>query len=203
MPRTSRSEQVPDNDQPRRNADAGLKRYARLQGTYRCDQFEPCPDRPLGIVLMGLRIAKVHEDAVAQILCHEPIEAVHNLGDAFVIGRNNLAQVLWVHAGGERRRTDKVREHHRDLLALRGVCGWASGRDGRCETGRLCTQSKRTNGFQELETSTTRKTHLAKMILREIVQDVGVDRILAEYRLVLCEAKAPQPTSEVHDGNSA
>jgi hypothetical protein len=41
------------------------------------------------------------------------------------------------------------------------------------------------------------------MILREIVQDIGVDRVLAEYRLVLCEAKAPQPTSEVHDGDSA
>jgi hypothetical protein len=38
------------------------------------------------------------------------------------------------------------------------------------------------------------------MILREIVQDVGVDRVLAEYRLILFEAKALQPTSDVHDG---
>src|SRR5215471_14897449 len=38
------------------------------------------------------------------------------------------------------------------------------------------------------------------MILREIVQDVGVDRVLAEYRLKLFEAKALQPTSDVHDG---
>src|SRR5262249_36908496 len=75
-----------------------------------------------------------------------------------------------------------------------------SRRDDWCETDRLCTWSKRTNGFQELETSTKRKTHLAEMILREIVQDVGVDRVLAEYRLILFEAKALQPTSDVHDG---
>ena len=31
-------------------------------------------------------------------------EAAHRLGDAFLIGRNNLPQVLRVHAGGERRR---------------------------------------------------------------------------------------------------
>jgi hypothetical protein len=33
---------------------------------------------------------------------------------------------------------------------------------------------ERINGFQELETSTKRQTHLAEMILREIAQDVGV-----------------------------
>jgi hypothetical protein len=38
------------------------------------------------------------------------------------------------------------------------------------------------------------------MILREIVQDAGVDRVLAKYRLILLEAKALQPTSDVHDG---
>ena len=63
---------------------------------------------------------------------------------------------------------------------------------------RLCTRSQRTNGFQEFETSAKRKTHLAEMILREIVQDIGVDRVLAEYRLVPFETKAPQPTSDVH-----
>jgi hypothetical protein len=59
---------------------------------------------------------------------------------------------------------------------------------------------ERINGFQELETSTKRQTHLAEMILREIAQDVGVDRVFAEYRLILSEAKALQPTSDVHDG---
>ena len=60
--------------------------------------------------------------------------------------------------------------------------------------------TKRINGFPELETSTKRKPHLAKMIVREIVKEFGVDRVLAEYWLITFEAKAPQPTFEVHNG---
>jgi hypothetical protein len=40
------------------------------------------------------------------------------------------------------------------------------------------------------------------MILREIMQDASIDRVLAEYCLVLCETKFPQPNSKVHDGGS-
>ena len=72
---------------------------------------------------MGLWVAEVDQYAVAHVLGYEPAEAVHGLGDAFLIGRNDLAQVLRVHAGGERRRADQVGEHHRDLPALGGVFG--------------------------------------------------------------------------------
>src|SRR5262249_40624752 len=46
------------------------------------------------------------------------------------IGRNDLSQVLRVHAGGKRGRTDQVREHHRDLAAL-GFVPWARVGPGR------------------------------------------------------------------------
>src|SRR5262249_54859797 len=97
---------------------------ARLEPTNRHNQLEPSPYRSLGVVLMGPRIAKVHEDAVPYISGDEPAEVAHGLVDAFLIGRNELAQVLRVHAGGKRRRTDQVREHHRDLAALGGVVGF-------------------------------------------------------------------------------
>ena len=89
-----------------------------FRAAHRRDQLQPRAHRPLGVVLMGLRIAEVDQDAVAHVLRHEPAEALHGLGDAFLIGRNDLAQVLRVHAGGECRRADQVREHHRDLAAL-------------------------------------------------------------------------------------
>ena len=38
------------------------------------------------------------------------------------------------------------------------------------------------------------------MILREMVKEVSVDRVLAEYWLIPFEANAPQPTFEVHNG---
>ena len=94
-----------------------------LQRSHRCDQLQPRPHRPLGVVLMGLRIAEIDEHAVAHVFRHEPAEALHGLGDAFLIGRNDLAQVLRVHARRERRRADKVREHHRDLAAFGAVIG--------------------------------------------------------------------------------
>src|SRR5215472_6352410 len=58
----------------------------------------------------------------------------------------------------------------------------------------------RSNGFQELGSSAKRNTDLAEMILRQIVQNRIVDGVLAECRLILFEAKAPQPTPEVHAG---
>jgi len=35
---------------------------------------------------------------------------------------------------------------------------------------------------------------------REVVQDCVIDLVVSEYRLVLFEAQAPQPTPDVHDG---
>ena len=49
-------------------------------------QLQSSPHRPLGVVLVRLRIAEINEDAVAHILRHEPAEALHGLGDAFLIG---------------------------------------------------------------------------------------------------------------------
>jgi hypothetical protein len=55
------------------------------------DQLQPRPYRPLGVVLMRLRVAEVHEHAVAHVFRHEPAEALHGLGDALLISRNDLA----------------------------------------------------------------------------------------------------------------
>ena len=75
---------------------------------------------------MRLRKAEVHEHAVAHVLRYEAIEALHSLGDALLIGRNDLPQVLRVHPRRQCRRTDKVREHDRDLAALGGVSPFTS-----------------------------------------------------------------------------
>src|SRR5207248_7644746 len=48
---------------------------ARVFPSYRRDQLKPCAYRPFGIVLMRLRIAEIHEHAVAHILGHETAEA--------------------------------------------------------------------------------------------------------------------------------
>jgi hypothetical protein len=78
--------------------DAGLQWSGCLQCTDRCDQLQPGAHRPLGIIFVRLRIAKVDQYAVAHVLRYESAEATHGLGNAFLIGRNDLAEVLRVHA---------------------------------------------------------------------------------------------------------
>ena len=100
---STRSNQVADHDQSGGDAQTGSQGSTGLQPSHRFDQLQPCAYRPLGIVLMCFRIAEVHKHAVAHVLCYEPAEALHSFGDALLIGGNDLAQVLRVHAGRERR----------------------------------------------------------------------------------------------------
>jgi hypothetical protein len=82
---------VADHNEPGRNADTGLQRSARLEPGHSRDQLQPRAYRPLGVVLMGLRIAEIHQHPVAHVFRDEPAEAAHGLGDAFLIGGNDLA----------------------------------------------------------------------------------------------------------------
>src|SRR5262249_19186820 len=63
--RVARSDQVTDDDQPRRNADPGLQRSASLEPGHCCDQLQSRPYCSFGVILVRLRIAEVHEDTVA------------------------------------------------------------------------------------------------------------------------------------------
>ena len=69
--RRTRSDQIADHDQAGGNANAGLQGRAGLQRADRLDQLQPRPHRPLGVVLVGLRIAEVHQHAVAHVFRYE------------------------------------------------------------------------------------------------------------------------------------
>ena len=116
--RVPRSDQVADDDQPGSNSNAGLQGGARLDCGHRSDELKSRPYRPFGIVLVRARKAEINQHAVAMVLRNKPIEATHRFGDNVLIGQNDLTQIFRVHAGGKCRRTNKVREHHRDLPPL-------------------------------------------------------------------------------------
>ena len=131
--RLARSDQIADHDEARWRCRRGFAaERCDFSALTACDQLQPRPYRPLGVVLVRLRIAEIDQHAVAHVLRHEAAEALHSLGDALLIGGNDLAQVLRVHARRECRRTDEVREHHRDLAALGSVVGpwlrWGNSR---------------------------------------------------------------------------
>ena len=189
--RLARSDQVADDDEPGGNADTGLQRSARLEPGHRRDQLQSRPDRPLGVVLMRLRIAEINEHAVAHVFGHEPAEAAHRLGDAFLIGRNDLAQVLRVHARGQRRRTDQVGEHHRDLAAFGSVLDLRLGqrRLRRCRNG----TGKLRNRAQYFAPITEKDAQLLQVLIGQIGQDREINAVFGKGLRVLGHAELLEP----------
>src|SRR5262249_42089219 len=57
----------------------------------RLDHGQTRPDRPLGLVLMCSRPAKIDEDAIAHVLGNEAVVAADRSCDAAMIGTNYLA----------------------------------------------------------------------------------------------------------------
>ena len=82
------------------------------------DEREPGAHRPLGVVLMGSRIAKINQHAVTHVFGDVAVEPGDRLGDGSVIGTEHFAQILGIEAGGKRGRTRQIAEHHRQLAAL-------------------------------------------------------------------------------------
>src|SRR5262249_38719374 len=101
--RSAGSDQIADYHEAGCDADTRLQGRLGLEVTDCIDQLEPCSYGPLCVVFMRLRITKVHKDTIAHVLRYKAAEALNGLGDALLIGRNDLAEVFRVHAGRERR----------------------------------------------------------------------------------------------------
>ena len=95
------------------------QRFGRSELADRVDDGEPGADRPLGVVLVRLGIAEIDQHPVAHVLGDKPGEADNGVGDAAVIGADDLAQILWIVARRQRRRADQIAEHHGQLAPLR------------------------------------------------------------------------------------
>src|SRR5262249_43133767 len=95
------SHQIAHNHEPSGDANTGLQSSRRLECNHCCNQLQPGTHCALGVILMGLRVAKVDKHAVPQILRHEAAEATHGFCDALLVGRYDFAQVFRVHARRE------------------------------------------------------------------------------------------------------
>jgi hypothetical protein len=161
------------------------------------DEGKPGQHGLLGIVLVRSGIAEINEHAVAHVFCDEAVEAAHRLRDAFLVGGNNSAQVLRVHAGGERCRADEVREHHCDLAAVSCVLGPRLGDGGRPSIDRRIS-CEFPDGAQHLQPMPERNAEVLEVLIRQLRQNVRVDFAFAKCGLVLTKATASQPTPDVH-----
>src|SRR5262245_37012312 len=157
---------------------------------------------------MSVRIAEIDQHAIAHILGNKSIETAYGFGSAFLVGRNNLSEVLRVHARGERRRTDQIAEHHSYLTTLGALFrtgAWEDTQCARCVNGgRFITDvaTQRSNSIEQLHAVAERRdAKLFQVLCREARKNCFVNLVFAERSLILSKAKAAQPTPEVHNGS--
>src|SRR5262245_39855255 len=76
LQRFARSNQIADNNQPRGDANTGTQRSRCLEHPSCCDQLQPGAYCTLGVVLMGLGLAKLEKYAIRS---EEPTSALQQL----------------------------------------------------------------------------------------------------------------------------
>jgi hypothetical protein len=80
----------------------------------------------LGIVFVSLRIAKVHQKAISELLGDMPFKGVDDLRASLLVGSYHLAKFFGVDLDRESGGADQVTEHHRELATL----GFRNRREG-------------------------------------------------------------------------
>jgi hypothetical protein len=156
---------------------------------------------------VGLRITEVHQHTVAHVLRYEPAKALDSLGDALLVGGDDLAEVLWVHARRECSRADQVREHHGDLATFGSIERlWLRRRRrrrGRNDIGKLADRAKHFQPVAEWN------SEVSKMLISQIGKDREINAVLGKAFGVLGHAELFEPVRYLlgrwgaHDDNSS
>jgi hypothetical protein len=196
--RRAGAQEIADDNEARRNADSAGKLTATpgFQRRNRGHQFEPGHDGALGFALMRLRIAEIDEHPVAHVFCDKPAETVDRFADGAMISADHLAQILGIEPRGKGCRGDQIAKHHGKLAPLGGRPHPSLRRvRGRVREGAAQSSDR----FQELAAMADRRDAKIPQILgRQARQNLHVDRILAEGRLVLREPQPPEPLRDLH-----
>ena len=97
-----------------------LLRQAGIELAQGLHHPQPGPHRPLGVIFVRQGIAKVDQQAIAEILRNMPLKAGNHLGAGVLIGPHHLAQVFRVELAGERGGVHQVTKQHGELAAFGG-----------------------------------------------------------------------------------
>ena len=73
--------------------------------------------KELGVTVVGHR-RRLLDAIIAHVIGDKAVEAGDRIGDAAMIGADDLAQVFGVQARRERRRADQIAEQHAELAAF-------------------------------------------------------------------------------------
>ena len=103
---------------PQGQAHPPLLRQGAVQRVHRLDNAQAGPDRPLGLIVMGLRVTKVDEQPVAQMLRDLAPKALDHLRTGGLVGLEHRQQVFRIELASERCRAHQIADQHRELAAF-------------------------------------------------------------------------------------
>ena len=92
-----------------------------MQPTDRSDHVHCGVNRAACVVLVGLRVAEIHQYPVAKQLRDVAVVRTHRPRHGVVVGTNDAAQIFRVEHRCQFGRTDQVAEHYRQLASF-GSC---------------------------------------------------------------------------------
>jgi hypothetical protein len=116
---------------------------------------------------------------------------MHGLGDALLIRRNDLSQILRVHAGGERGRADEIDEHHSHLASL-GIMPLVWLRRG-CGRGRGAGAGTVVNRAQHLPAMPEQDPDILEVLICQIRENGDIDAVFSKAARILGQSERGQP----------
>ncbi len=191
--RRARADQIADHREAAGDAETHPQRPRRRQMADRVDDRKPGAHRPLGVVLVRLRIAEVDKQPIAHVLRDKVVEAGDRFGDAAVIGADHLPQILGIETRRERRRADQIAEHHRQLAPFRGLFARPRSFGERQAGG-----TERGGRAQDPLAVPEEDAELFEIRLGQFGQRFEVNRVVAKNSLVLPEPETAQPLGDIH-----
>jgi hypothetical protein len=94
--------------EPHGQAHPVLLLQARIQRPQGLDHPEPAADGPLDRIFMGLGIAEVYQQAIAEVLGNVAVKALNDLGTGGLIGPHRGAEVFRIELARQHRRVHQV-----------------------------------------------------------------------------------------------
>jgi hypothetical protein len=152
------------------------------------------------------RIAEQRHQPIAELFCHMAAHLRDRRRGSIEIGVHEVAPLLGIEPCRNAGRIDEITEHNREVAAfaagLAGCCeSWLAGGFWRGWRRFWVRDSAQSSDSVEQLAAVPHNAdaQVFQVLRRQVRQDRVVDLVLTEGRLVSFEAKAPQPTPEVHD----
>ena len=192
--RRALADEIAYNRKSSGDADAHLQFVALcVQSTDCIDSLQSGSDCPLGIVLVGARVAEINQYAVAHVFGDETVVHGNGLIDCPMIRADQRSEILRIELCRECRRADEVAEHDAQLSAF-----WRLSfrRCGRGTSWRSSPAQLRDGVKQTAAMPNQRHANIPQVVSGQRRQDLCVDGVVTKCVSILLEPKLAQPLKD-------